>query len=141
MMTNTEITKALNAMGEVSEQLQRDERGDTGWGLWYTLFGQYAPYLSLMVSVIAVLLILCLFGPCMMRCVQHLALTTFSKHAEYRLLHQPERGLFDTELQTRRVLQAELPHMNEDFPLDPTKTDYNPPMTDTEDDEEEGAPV
>ncbi|XP_053350295.1 uncharacterized protein LOC128520203 [Clarias gariepinus] len=66
------ISTALEKMREVASQLKDDEKGQVGWGVWYTLFGQWAPYLSLVVPVLFILLLLCLLGTCIFRCVQNL---------------------------------------------------------------------
>ncbi|KAK2817765.1 hypothetical protein Q7C36_021698 [Tachysurus vachellii] len=66
-----EIGQAVEKMRKTVEAIKEDEKGDrTGWGLWYILFGQWTPYLSMIVPVLFILLLLCLCGPCILQCLQ-----------------------------------------------------------------------
>ncbi|XP_047670270.1 uncharacterized protein LOC125141298 [Tachysurus fulvidraco] len=72
------ISDALHDMHKVANQMKRDEHGDNSWGLWYTLFGQWTPYLSMIIPVIVELLLLCLFGPCIYKCIHYIIMSNLT---------------------------------------------------------------
>ncbi|XP_046702004.1 uncharacterized protein LOC124383754 [Silurus meridionalis] len=47
-----EISQAVEKMRNTIHAIKEDEQGDkSGWGIWYVLFGQWTPYLSMVVPV------------------------------------------------------------------------------------------
>lgn len=54
----------------VNFQLSRDEHGGDNWGLFYSLFGWFAPYMSMIVPVIMIALLIVCCAPIFVSCFQ-----------------------------------------------------------------------